>query len=535
MLNLPNANCRHLRDDRFIHASTSCVLQRARRNAIPIPESAVTANGVGAKLVKEIELKLDLSPQAASMLLNCEPLAAASVVKQQRAIYFDTPDKDLHAAGLSFRIRKSGGQRVQTIKANDGAAAGLFVRSEWNRRVRTDRPILDDRIPIRAILAKKIDRLSPVFEIHTERRIWIISQDTAEIELVLDQGDVVAGGRHTSICEIELELKAGAPKKLFSLARRLDVIAPVRLGVLSKAERGYRLLGPAYRAIKAETPALTSDMTAALAFQQIAKTCIRHFRLNETSLLEQRDSEVLHQARVALRRLRTTLSIHRAMIVDSQFDRIRNELRTLTSKLGEARNIDVLIDRSEPGKLRSRLDKARDHSYDDVATALASPHVRSLMFDLAEWIAVGDWLKDPAGRGIGDQPVREFAVFSLDRYYRKVKKRGRDIAKLDDRARHQVRKDAKNLRYAAEFFSSLFGEKQQRRRFNRFVEALELLQECLGELNDLATTSEVLAQIRPNADLGAESFLSTRTSKEKLIDAASNAHVDLMDCKRFWR
>ena len=58
---------------------------------------------------------------------------------------------------------------------------------------------------------------------------------------MLDCGEVVAGERRSPVCEIELELKSGDPAALFAFARRIDAVVPIRLGVLSKAERGYGL------------------------------------------------------------------------------------------------------------------------------------------------------------------------------------------------------------------------------------------------------------------------------------------------------
>ena len=105
---------------------------------------------------------------------------------------------------------------------------------------------------------------------------------------MLDRGKIVAGERETPICEVELEQKSGPLSELFALARKIDAIVPVRLGVLSKGQRGYRLLAPAVVAAKAERIALDPDMNAAEAFQQIGQACLRHFRLNEQHLLKRR-------------------------------------------------------------------------------------------------------------------------------------------------------------------------------------------------------------------------------------------------------
>src|SRR3546814_19223481 len=78
---------------------------------------------------------------------------------------------------------------LQTIKADGASAAGLFVRSEWERPVSNDTPVLDDTTPIRAVLGDAADAITPVFEVRIERRTWIISEGGATIELVLDRSE----------------------------------------------------------------------------------------------------------------------------------------------------------------------------------------------------------------------------------------------------------------------------------------------------------------------------------------------------------
>lgn len=73
----------------------------------------------------------------------------------------------------------------------------------------------------------------------------------ATIEVALDLGKVVAADREARLCEIEFEKEAGSPTALFVLARKVDQLTPAHLGVLSKAERGYRLLGATPGVVKA--------------------------------------------------------------------------------------------------------------------------------------------------------------------------------------------------------------------------------------------------------------------------------------------
>ncbi|AJA09049.1 ceramide glucosyltransferase [Sphingopyxis fribergensis] len=483
-------------------------------------------------MADEVELKLEIANEDAATFEASGLLANSAKKVRQISTYFDTPEHDVANAGFSLRIRRSGKKRVQTIKADGASAAGLFMRSEWERAAENGSPVLDDTTPLRALLGDKADSIAPAFEVEIDRQTWNIDEGGAAIELVLDRGEVVAGQRRSQVCEIELELKSGDPAALFAFARRIAAVVPVRLGVLSKAERGYALAGAAPTRMMAEPVVLACDATAAQAFGQIVQSCIRQFRLNESLLLASRDAGALHQARVALRRLRSAFSIFTPMIGDAGAE-LRAELRWLASELGQARDLDVLLKRAEPGPLYDRIAAMREATYDAVCEILASARARRLPFDVTEWAATADWSGKAGGSHDGNAPARDFATKALDRFRRKVKREGRYLADIDDEARHEARKSAKKMRYATEFFQGLFEHKTEKRRHKRFVKALEALQDQLGALNDLATAPDVLKRLGVAEAPGAANLLA-HGKKGKLLDAAVDAHEDFIDTKRFW-
>lgn len=482
---------------------------------------------------KEIELKLEMTGEAADHIEASGLLVGDPKITQQKSIYFDTPDGKLRKAGLSLRIRHSEGKRIQTVKANLGSAAGLFARSEWEQTVDDDVPVLDDSAPIRALLGEATDAITSVFEVRIDRCTWLMNESGALIELVLDRGEAVVCERRSSICEIELELKSGAPAALFALARKINATAPARLGVLTKAERGNRLTEPLETAAKAESVELAHDISTEEAFRNIVNSCVLHFRLNEKIFLADRNAAALHQSRVAIRRLRSAFSIFKPMIGNAGAD-LREGFRWLSSELGDARNLDVLLERAGPGQLRDRIVVAREAAYDRVCEVLSSPRVRLLMLDFAEWAAGDSWAGSIVGDADCDQSARKFAIKALNRFRRKVKKHGRDLANADDGVRHELRKDAKKLRYAAEFFASLFERKGEKRRYKRFVKALQSVQDQLGSLNDLATAPAVLEKLGMANDVDVRELLASG-KKKNLLRAAEKAHNKLTDIKRFWK
>ena len=482
---------------------------------------------------KEIELKLEMTGESADQIEASGLLVGEPKITQQKSIYFDTPDGKLRKAGLSLRIRQSDGKRIQTVKANRGSAAGLFARSEWEQSVNDDVPILDDSAPIRALLGEATDDITSIFEVRIDRYTWLMNEGGTLIELVMDRGEAVVCERRSSICEIELELKSGALAALFSLARKIDTAAPARLGVLTKAERGHRLTRPLETVAKAEPVELADHISTEEAFRTVVNSCIRHFRLNEAIFLEDRNAAALHQSRVAIRRLRSAFSVFKPMIGNAGAE-FGEGFRWLASELGDARNLDVLLERARPGQLRDRIVVAREIAYDRVCEVLSSPRVRLLMLDLAEWVAGDTWTGSVAGDAGGDRSAHKFAIKALNRFHRKVKKEGLDLAEADDGVRHELRKDAKKLRYAAEFFASLFERKGEKRRYKRFVRALQALQDQLGLLNDLAAAPAVLEKLGMTNEDDARELLGSST-KKNLLRTAEEAHSELIDIKRFWK
>jgi inorganic triphosphatase YgiF len=483
----------------------------------------------------ELELKLEAEPAALDGLAHAALLADAGLTaRHEISTYFDTPDQDLHRAGLSLRVRQIGDRFVQTVKAEGSAAAGLFARPEWERELPTGTPQIDDAAgPLSTLIdAALLRTIAPLFVGDMTRATGRLAYDGGDVEIVLDRGELSGSDRSLAVNEVELELKDGRPQALFDLARALNEIAPLRLGVLSKSERGYRLAsGDTPASVKAPAIALKGDVTVAEAFQAVAGACLRHFRLNEDILLRHDGgAEPLHQARVALRLLRSALSIFKPALSDARFDHFRNEFRWLAATLGDARDLDVLLATLEGPDVAALL-PARAQAYADVHAALASIRARRLMIDLSEWLAIGGWRTQDIDLPVRDRPAELFAAATLQKLRRRLKREGRHLADLGDEARHEVRILAKKLRYASEFFVSLFPGKKPERRARNFLKALEALQTHLGDLNDLAHAPTVYA--RWGIDLAQED--SSPKRRAKLLRKAEEAHEILCDAKPFWR
>ena len=105
--------------------------------------------------------------------------------------------------------------------------------------------------PARAVINGRPVRRT--VEAEASRSVWMLQRDDSAIELVLDEGRIAGKGAAETIAEVEIELKQGDEAALFALGRELVDAAGLRIGVLTKVERGQRLAdGSAGKAAKAE-------------------------------------------------------------------------------------------------------------------------------------------------------------------------------------------------------------------------------------------------------------------------------------------
>nr|WP_265502008.1 CHAD domain-containing protein [Paracoccus beibuensis] len=116
----------------------------------------------------------------------------------------------------------------------------------------------------------------------------------------------------------------------------------------------------------------------------------------------------------------------------------------------------------------------------------------------------------------------------------KGEKEGPHLADLDDASRHELRKEAKKLRYAAGFFKLLFDGKMERPRQKAFIVSLKKVQDRLGKLNDMATAPELLERLGLADDPDSTGLLGSG-KKKALLASAEDAHGDLIDARRYWQ
>lgn len=214
------------------------------------------------------------------------------------------------------------------------------------------------------------------------------------------------------------------------------------------------------------------------------------------------DPEGVHDMRVASRRLRSALRDFRSLLARRDVLRLNRESKRFADALGAVRDEDVAIMRLEklapdapadvaPGLAALTADRAavRDEARRELTAALAPDLVAELAREFAERLAAGEAPEEDADeqtsrrRGAGKRSSRSFRGYGRRRIRKQFARLREHAASLydplDAEPLHQLRIEAKRLRYALELFGVCWEG-----RLAPVAEQVAELQGALGELHD---------------------------------------------------
>lgn len=505
----------------------------------------------------EIELKLHMPAGAAESLLRAPALSGGNPrTVRLHAIYFDTPDRLLQRQNMALRLRRSGREWVQSLKAADVSAGGISSRPEWESPARMVRgqPRIDlkrlQQTPLPRLLAKHSasGRLQPVFTTRVLRTVWDLTFKGSRIEVAMDRGRIESqrdGRRVTDpICELELELLEGQVEDLIALALRIAGRGPEALALVpltaSKAERGYRLAAgvappPTKAAARGFVDRLTVGMTAGAALRAVIGHGLGVLLANTSALNAGHDPEYVHQARVALRRMRSAVRLLDRSHADFPVA-LANDLRWAGGLLGDARDWDVLAGETLPSfaasappelgaeaqRLLEQASKRRDAARTVATDALATPRYARLALRLQAWT-----LTPPPA----DRALERLAPTVIGRAHARLFAAAAFFAALTPERRHRVRILAKRLRYGLDVFSVALPPKPT----GRYIAALSSLQDVLGELNDAVVARSVLREISDSAVIHAAATQWASAREQDRVREAEVRLLALQESGRPWK
>jgi CHAD domain-containing protein len=244
--------------------------------------------------------------------------------------------------------------------------------------------------------------------------------------------------------------------------------------------------------------------TAEEALSAIVLGCVEHLRGNEGCVLARAHEEGIHQMRVAVRRLRSCLALYEALIPSEQRDYLTQELKWLIGELGPARDWDVFVaevlgpvvtqipDEDRLSLLGQHVDQQRDGAYHRAQAAVGAQRYLGLVLLLASWAEGRGWHDGGEDRSPAMQATAaSFAQDRLQSIYEQLLAAGEGFATFEPEERHKVRIHIKKLRYASEFFFTLY----PRRRVTPYLAAMKSLQDDLGTSNDRDVAKKLLKRV----------------------------------------
>lgn len=240
--------------------------------------------------------------------------------------------------------------------------------------------------------------------------------------------------------------------------------------------------------------------TICLSIKKILRFLYKIMEQNRPGMLQDVDSEFLHDFRVATRRTRSALGQIKDVFPDRTVNRFKRDLSHVGQLSNRLRDLDVyLLQREEyrhmlPKHLRDGIEfffedigRKRANEFKKFKRSLNSARVQSILSDWQKFINLPTEKYTSAANSA--RPTLEMARFFIFKKYRKILRKGKTIgAHSEDKKLHELRIDCKKLRYLMEFFYSLFPGDQ----ITLLIRQLKKLQDNLGRFNDLSVQKDFL-------------------------------------------
>ena len=184
---------------------------------------------------------------------------------------------------------------------------------------------------------------------------------------------------------------------------------------------------------------------------------------------------------------------------------------------------------------RAKAEAIRQNHQRALREALHDPRYSSLIREFTAWLEQRAWrlvVNDEQRKRLG-QPTLDFATPLLERDHRRVIKQGDAFAELSAEERHALRIRIKELRYALDFFASLYSAPVVK----TYLSALARLQDGLGIMNDIAVAQRLLDEARISAVSAARQVIEGWYGCRLDIHERQFAEIwqRFAECERPWK
>ncbi len=359
-------------------------------------------------------------------------------------------------------------------------------------------PAFADRLPTGGLRDEllpltKNRALLRLFSVRSEVRTWSRwNRDQKTVLHVSLSEDEVSDGKRTARlgpCVVVRQVRGY--KKIFRQVCEWWEERCARADGGARYRRAIEALGlDPLRTASASRVRLTASMTAADAVRSMIRGQYQVVRGNEEGVLDDTDTEFLHNLRVAVRRARSFLGQLRDVFAPEPAARLRKSLSWLGKSTNALRDLDVyLLQQADYQRmLTGPLAEDITPVFEFAAREREAAH-RALVDVMGSGDydgAVRRWrscVEDETGLGVGprgSEPVLSLAGARVAKKCRAVLEQGYRLQdKTDAAAFHSLRIECKQLRYLMEILADLMPEA------GSVVQRLKKLQDALGWIQDL--------------------------------------------------
>jgi CHAD domain-containing protein len=451
----------------------------------------------------------------------------------------DTFDGRLHRAGL--RLRADEAEQIELELSGLGTTPA-HVTVDDLPRVPADIPAGPFRTRIAALIDVRV--LLPRLRVTGRSSIGVLRDAAGKVVVSaeLHEGAHVVGRPDIGCSAATLEIH-----EVPGYAKHTDrTLAAMRsMGVeecdtdtltLCAAAADVELAGFNAMATVPLDPAMAAIDGFRLVLANLAATIDAHWQ----GTIDQTDPEFLHDLRIALRRTRVVLAEAKRVLPPEILQRTRDELAWLTRLTSTPRDLDVYLlewasyttplgsdvaPLLEPA--RDLIERRRTEVHVELERGLRSERAARLMNSWQAWLTeptVSDTLPSRA-----DQPFGPHVAKRIARAHDLLLRRGRLIDPDTPAERvHDLRKDAKRLRYLLECFGSLLTKRARK----QYVRRLKALQDNLGEHQDAEVHVEMLRSIATElheTGASAATLVALGQLTERLDQQRQAARVEFAD------
>ncbi|GGR04772.1 CYTH and CHAD domain-containing protein [Streptomyces netropsis] len=471
-----------------------------------------------ADTVREIERKYEAGDSAGEARLpDLSRVAGVATVADQGpaeldAVYYDTADRRLAAAGITLRRRTGGSDAGWHLKLPVAPGTRDEIRAPLSPGV--------PRALAALVRARTRDaELVPLVRIVSRREVHLLLDEHGGVLAEASADAVTAarladGGRTVHWTEFELELGKDTDPDF------LDVVEPHLREAGLRTSKAPSKLSRALAETDPEPPVKRKPRPAEPGRPTAGDHVLAYVRAQAEAVVAgdldvRRDvDDSVHQMRVATRRLRSAFRTFGKVLDREVTDPIGAELKWLAGELGVDRDREVLS-----ARLRERVDevpdtlvlgpvRARLRRWAAGRHAGARKRLLSVL-DSERHLALLDTLDallaDPPLLPAAADPARGVIAEAVLRDYRRLARRVDHALATEagpglDTALHEARKAAKRARYAAEAAQPALGKPVK-----RFARRMKSVQSLLGEHQDSVMAREALRALAVQAHAAGES------------------------------